>query len=96
MTFQTKPELLLPVGNGEYIQRNNKNTYHKYEVVYTFNGESYKRKRYIARVITNDIWQYMQEGNTQYITVQSYYPVDAKRYDYLSGKNKHFELVRYC
>lgn len=67
-------------------------SFNKYEVVYKY-GDS--KKRYIARVVTNNINEYINEGNSQYISVLGFFSVDSKRSMYLTDKGISFEFVRY-
>lgn len=93
-----KPKLILLPG-GEIMEQSKRqiNSFRKYEVIYGFKSsdEKYNHKKYIARVITNDIEEYVSEGNTQYITVYQFYEVGKRRANYLCDKGKSFEFVRY-
>lgn len=92
------PELvLLPGGEIMKPAKKQNDSFRKYEVIYGFKSsdEKYNHKKYIARVITNDIEEYVSEGNTQYITVHQFYEVSKRRANYLCDKGKSFEFVRY-
>ena len=78
-------------------EKKNINSFKKYEVVYGFNSSDgkYNHKKYIARVVTNDIEQFISESNTQYITVFQFYEVGKKRADFLCDRGFSFEFVNY-
>lgn len=89
-----KPELVL---TGIEKKPTNYNPFKKYEVIYSFKGQgdTYGNRRYIARVVTNNIDSYVSEGNTQFVVVRGFHEVSKRRSDYLTDKGLSFEFVRY-
>lgn len=91
------PELVLLPDKSVKVVKEPTESFKKYEITYGFNSsdDKYNHKKYITRVITNDIEKYISEGNTQYITVFQFHEVSKRRADYLCDKGYSFEFVRY-